>query len=96
VASRLRFVDGRIARRKTKSLRSRRAIGSPEALMRVVVQAQTFILVTLHVNYGKQAAERIPELKAIADWLAAWAEREFVGTTMSSSTPLRGRRWRPS
>jgi endonuclease/exonuclease/phosphatase family metal-dependent hydrolase len=38
---------------------------------------QTFILVTLHVNYGKQAADRVPELKAIADWLAAWAEREF-------------------
>jgi endonuclease/exonuclease/phosphatase family metal-dependent hydrolase len=38
---------------------------------------QTFILVTLHVNYGKQAADRVPELKAIAEWLAAWAEREF-------------------
>jgi endonuclease/exonuclease/phosphatase family metal-dependent hydrolase len=38
---------------------------------------QTFILVTLHVTYGKQAADRVPELKAIADWLTAWAEREF-------------------
>jgi endonuclease/exonuclease/phosphatase family metal-dependent hydrolase len=38
---------------------------------------QTFILVTLHVNYGKQAADRIPELKAIAEWLANWAEREY-------------------
>jgi endonuclease/exonuclease/phosphatase family metal-dependent hydrolase len=36
----------------------------------------TFILVTLHVDWGKQAAERVPELKAIADWLADWAERE--------------------
>ncbi|MFD5702514.1 hypothetical protein [Streptomyces lasiicapitis] len=27
---------------------------------------QTFTLVTLHVNYGKKAAERVPELKAIA------------------------------
>jgi endonuclease/exonuclease/phosphatase family metal-dependent hydrolase len=36
----------------------------------------TFILVTLHVDWGKKAAERIPELKAIAEWLAAWAERE--------------------
>jgi endonuclease/exonuclease/phosphatase family metal-dependent hydrolase len=42
-----------------------------------ISSGQTFILVTLHVNYGKQAADRIPELKAIADWLAAWAEREF-------------------
>ncbi|MGP4088758.1 endonuclease/exonuclease/phosphatase family protein [Streptomyces sp. KR55] len=38
---------------------------------------QTFTLVTLHVNYGKKAAERVPELKAIAKWLAGWAEREF-------------------
>lgn len=38
---------------------------------------QTFILVTLHVNYGKQAADRAPELRAIADWLAGWAEREY-------------------
>lgn len=37
---------------------------------------QTFILVTLHVVYGKSPAERIPELKAIADWLAGWAEQE--------------------
>lgn len=34
---------------------------------------QTFILVTLHIKYGDQAAERVPELKAIADWLADWA-----------------------
>jgi endonuclease/exonuclease/phosphatase family metal-dependent hydrolase len=34
-------------------------------------------LVTLHVNYGKQAGDRVPELKAIAEWLADWAEREF-------------------
>lgn len=33
----------------------------------------TFILVTLHVLYGEEAAGRIPELKAIADWLADWA-----------------------
>jgi endonuclease/exonuclease/phosphatase family metal-dependent hydrolase len=33
----------------------------------------TFILITLHVIYGEGAAERIPELKAIAEWLADWA-----------------------
>jgi len=33
---------------------------------------KTFILVTLHVIYG-QPKERIPELKAIAEWLAEWA-----------------------
>lgn len=35
---------------------------------------KTFILVTLHVLYGKNAVERIPELKAIATWLADWAQ----------------------
>lgn len=34
---------------------------------------KTFILVTLHVIYG-QPKERIPELKAIAEWLADWAK----------------------
>jgi endonuclease/exonuclease/phosphatase family metal-dependent hydrolase len=34
----------------------------------------TFILVTLHVLYGKQAQERVPELRAIANWLADWAK----------------------
>lgn len=34
---------------------------------------QTFILVTLHVLYGKAATERTPELRAIARWLDGWA-----------------------
>jgi endonuclease/exonuclease/phosphatase family metal-dependent hydrolase len=34
---------------------------------------QTFILVTLHVLYGKVPSERIPELRAIAKWLDEWA-----------------------
>lgn len=33
----------------------------------------TFILVTLHILYGDKAGERIPELKAIAKWMADWA-----------------------
>lgn len=36
----------------------------------------TFILVTLHVDWGDRPGDRIPELKAIAEWLADWAERE--------------------
>ncbi|MDO0917825.1 endonuclease/exonuclease/phosphatase family protein [Streptomyces sp. DT2A-34] len=40
-------------------------------------QGQTFTLVTLHVLFGESAAGRVPELKAIAKWLATWAEREF-------------------
>lgn len=34
---------------------------------------QTFILVTLHVLYGKSAPERTPELRTIAIWLDRWA-----------------------
>ncbi|MES5820550.1 endonuclease/exonuclease/phosphatase family protein [Streptomyces sp. RG80] len=40
-------------------------------------QGQTFTLVTLHVLFGDQAADRVPELRAIARWLADWAEQEF-------------------
>ncbi len=34
---------------------------------------KTFILITLHVLYGKVAADRVPELKTIAGWMADWA-----------------------
>ncbi|MBU2996788.1 endonuclease/exonuclease/phosphatase family protein [Cellulophaga baltica] len=34
---------------------------------------QTFILVTLHIKYGKSSKDRIKELKGIATWLADWA-----------------------
>lgn len=34
---------------------------------------QTFILVTLHIKYGKKSSERIKELKGIAEWFADWA-----------------------
>lgn len=34
---------------------------------------RTFTLVTLHVIYADKPADRIGELKAIADWLADWA-----------------------
>ncbi len=37
--------------------------------------SSTFILVTLHVHYGKHASERIPELQGIARWLDDWATR---------------------
>lgn len=36
---------------------------------------QTFVLVTLHVNYGDAPADRIGELKGIAKWLRNWAEQ---------------------
>ena len=37
------------------------------------VANKTFILVTLHVLYGKKAADRTPELQAIAQWLKEWS-----------------------
>lgn len=36
----------------------------------------TFVLVTLHVTFGDVATQRIPELKAIARWMADWASQE--------------------
>lgn len=36
---------------------------------------KTFVLVTLHVNYGAKASDRTGELTAIAKWLRNWAER---------------------
>jgi endonuclease/exonuclease/phosphatase family metal-dependent hydrolase len=35
----------------------------------------TFILVTLHVDYGDNSKDRIPELKGIARWMTEWANR---------------------
>ncbi len=37
--------------------------------------AETFILVTLHVDYGTSSTGRVPELKAIANWLDEWAKQ---------------------
>jgi endonuclease/exonuclease/phosphatase family metal-dependent hydrolase len=34
---------------------------------------KTFILIALHVLYGENEEERLPELRAIAEWLAEWA-----------------------
>ncbi len=34
---------------------------------------KTFILVTLHILYGKKSSDRIKELKGIAKWLSDWA-----------------------
>ncbi len=34
---------------------------------------KTFILVTLHIKYGKKSKDRLKELKGIAQWLADWA-----------------------
>lgn len=34
---------------------------------------QTFILVTLHIFYGKKSSDRLKELKGIAQWLSNWA-----------------------
>ena len=36
---------------------------------------ETFVLVTLHVIFGDRPESRHPELKAIAEWMAEWAEQ---------------------
>lgn len=35
---------------------------------------QTFILVTLHILYGKASKDRVKELKGVAKWMADWAK----------------------
>ena len=59
------------------------AVGTPGALdkqfartpyaVSFISARNTFTLVTLHVVYGEGAADRVGELKAIAEWLARWA-----------------------
>jgi exonuclease III len=45
--------------------------------------AAQFTMVTLHVVYGKKAADRIPELTEVAQWLARWAKkRDAWGTNL--------------
>ena len=39
------------------------------------VKDKTFVLLTLHVLYGDNVADRAPELKAIADWMYDWAKQ---------------------
>ena len=34
---------------------------------------KTFVLLTLHVTYAKNVKSRVPELKAIAEWMFDWA-----------------------
>ena len=36
---------------------------------------ESFILLTAHIDYGDQSSERIPELRAIAQWMYDWAKR---------------------
>ena len=56
-----------------KDVLERQFARSPYAVS-FVAGDKTFILVTLHVFFGKKAPERVPELRAIAEWLAGWAK----------------------
>ena len=53
---------------------------------------KTFILITLHVIYGESEEERVPELRAIAEWLAGWArdvngwDHNLIASGTSTST----------
>jgi endonuclease/exonuclease/phosphatase family metal-dependent hydrolase len=48
-------------------------------------QGTTFTLVTLHVIWGANAAERLPEIKEVARWLSDWAKggEEFGDNLMT-------------
>lgn len=39
------------------------------------VKDKTFILLTLHVLYGDDTDDRVPELKAISEWMYDWAKK---------------------
>ncbi len=39
------------------------------------VKDKTFVLLTLHVIYGDNTTDRVPELKAIAEWMYDWAKQ---------------------
>ncbi len=39
------------------------------------VKNKTFVLLTLHILYGAAIADRVPELKAIAQWMYDWAKQ---------------------
>jgi len=47
---------------------------TPYAVSFLAGQA-TFILVTVHIDYGDKAADRVPKLQAIARWMAQWAKQ---------------------
>ncbi|MBL4561348.1 MAG: hypothetical protein JKX79_10235 [Labilibaculum sp.] len=36
---------------------------------------KTFVLLTLHILYGDNSTDRIPELKAISEWMYTWAKQ---------------------
>src|SRR5690606_9291822 len=40
---------------------------------------ETFVLATLHVDYGKKPEDRYPELKAIAEWMDGGSRRLTAG-----------------
>lgn len=57
----------------SKGMLDKQFVRSPYAVS-FRAQNQTFILVTLHILFGKTSSDRIIELKGIAKWLANWAD----------------------
>jgi exonuclease III len=62
---------------ETQFARTPYAIGF-NTLTSPIKKPVSFVLVTLHVIYGDDPANRIPELKEIADWMANWAKSEYA------------------
>jgi endonuclease/exonuclease/phosphatase family metal-dependent hydrolase len=64
-------------------LEKNKSIG-PDALQRqfartpyavsFMVAKKTFVLLTLHVLFGKKSSDRIAEIQAIAEWIKKWAK----------------------
>ena len=57
----------------SKGMLDKQFVRSPYAVS-FKAHNQTFILVTLHILFGKTSSDRITELKGIAKWLANWAD----------------------
>jgi len=51
------------------------AVRSPPYAVSFQRRDATFIVVTLHVHYGDDEAERLPEANGIAQWMYDWARR---------------------
>ncbi|HEB96440.1 MAG TPA: endonuclease [Sedimenticola thiotaurini] len=53
---------------------SRQFARTPYAISFLTLRT-TFILVTVHINYGQDPAGRIPELRGVARWMRRWANQ---------------------
>ena len=65
--------DDVLAKRPVKPDALQRQFARTPYAVSFMGSGQTFILVTLHVWFGKKPVERLAELGCIAEWLSGWA-----------------------